>query len=191
MPSITQRSKPKKKSFVTILVHWFSAILVFSMFASIWSRQFLDEDMPAGKQLLALHKQMGILILCLLLVRLLARQMNPKNTYPKDLPRILFWAGQANHFLLYLTLLVMPLLGWGISNASGHAVIFLGFIPLPTIVAVDTQMAETLHDWHEIISWVLLGLLILHISAALWHHFVRKDQTLAAIVPWLQRKQPN
>jgi superoxide oxidase len=186
-----RKSKRSRKSFATILVHWFSALLVILMFASAWSKQLLDDEIVIGKQLITLHKQMGILILFLLLVRLLARKANQKNTAQNDLPPLLFWAGQSSHLLLYSALFVLPLLGWAMSNASGHVVTFLGLIPLPNIVAINAEMAEKLHDWHEIISWALGGLIILHISAALWHHFIRKDHVLTSMVPWLQKKHPD
>ena len=58
-----------------------------------------------------------------------------------------------------------------------------GFIPLPDLVAADSDLADTLSDYHIWAAWVLLSLLVPHVLAALWHHYIRRDGVLTAMLP--------
>ena len=86
------------------------------------------------------------------------------------------------HLALYLLLACVPLLGWTVSNALGQDVHCFGFL-LPAIAEANEDLADTLQKWHAIAAWSLLALGLVHAMAALWHHFVRHDQVLAAMLP--------
>jgi cytochrome b561 len=70
-----------------------------------------------------------------------------------------------------------------VTSAHGISLHFLGVIHLPQLVAADSELADTLSDYHIWLSWVLLALVSMHAGAALWHHFVRRDAVLAAMLP--------
>ncbi len=87
-------------------------------------------------------------------------------------------AAKSIHAALYIVLLLLPLSGWVYSNAAGYPVVYLGWIPLPTLVAKNKEVADVLMERHEFLGWCLLLLAGLHIAAALKHHFVDRDTTL-------------
>ena len=69
-----------------------------------------------------------------------------------------------------------------LSDAQGKPVDLLG-ATLPALVGPDEDLADKLQIWHVDVAWVLLGLISLHIAAALWHHFVLRDRVLRMMLP--------
>jgi cytochrome b561 len=92
-------------------------------------------------------------------------------------------AAKGSEYALYALLLAQPILGLLQTNARGDRVdlFFLG--QLPALIGQDRPLAWQLLAVHEIVGFLLLGLIALHISAALFHHFWRRDDTLAAMLP--------
>ena len=87
------------------------------------------------------------------------------------------------HGLLFGLLIALPLLGWALSSAHGITVALLGAVPLPKLVTPDSELADTLSDYHVWLAWGLLVLVGMHVAAAAWHHFVRRDAVLRAMLP--------
>ena len=92
-------------------------------------------------------------------------------------------AAKGSEYALYALLLAQPVLGLLQTNARGDRVdlFFLG--QLPALIGQDRPLAWQLLAVHETVGFLLLGLIALHISAALFHHFWRRDDTLAAMLP--------
>jgi cytochrome b561 len=87
-------------------------------------------------------------------------------------------------------LATVPLLGWTASNALGQDVHFLG-VALPALIAPDDDLGDRLQQWHQTAAWSLVALAAIHALAALWHHFIRRDAVLAAMLPRRVRRQTN
>jgi hypothetical protein len=97
------------------------------------------------------------------------------------------WAGFLPLVSLWPTIHAdLPLLGWALSNAEGKPVHLFG-LTLPALVSADEDLADTLQAWHLNAAWVLLGLVSLHVAAALWHHFVLRDEVLRRMLPKRRR----
>jgi cytochrome b561 len=82
----------------------------------------------------------------------------------------------------------IPLTGWIMSSAGGFTVVYLGVLPLPDLVGKDRALFHTLKEVHETLNWIMLGIVALHAAAALKHHFVERDATLARMLPWFARR---
>ena len=99
-------------------------------------------------------------------------------------------ASRVTHALLYAALIAMPLLGWAQSSArSRHFAVFGQH--LPSFVQHDRDLADSLAWWHTQVGWALLGLIALHIGAAMLHHFVLRDEILNSMLPrsWARNKR--
>lgn len=177
-----------RKSGLTLAAHWLSALAVILAFGLIWIREALDED-ALGKLLLAWHRQLGLLVLLLLAVRLIARWRQSQQG--QTLPPLLHCASQATQWLFYLLLLAMPLLGWAMTSAQGHPLQLFNLAPLPPLLSVDPDLADSLQEWHELGATCLLGLIALHVLAALWHHWLRRDGVLASMLPLVRPRSPR
>lgn len=185
---ISSPTRVVRKSGLTLAAHWLSALALGLAFGLVWIRESLDDD-AIGQLLLAWHRQLGLLVLLLLAARLIARRRQSRQE--QVLPPLLHWASQATQWLFYLLLLTMPLLGWAMTSAQGHALQLFNLAPLPPLLSVNPDLADSLQEWHELGASCLLGLIALHVLAALWHHGIRRDGVLASMLPLVQPRAPR
>ena len=167
---------------VAQLLHWAVVVLVVAQFvlASI------AEDLALGSAkigVLAQHKSIGVTILVLTLLRLLWRWPNPVPTIPTTVHRWRRVTARGTHFLLYALLLLIPLLGWLMSSARNFPVSWFGVFTLPDLIAPSRSAYELLQGAHEAMAKTLLVVALVHLSAALKHHFVDGDNVLRRMLP--------
>jgi cytochrome b561 len=92
---------------------------------------------------------------------------------------------RGNHWALYALLIIMPLLGWlGVSMYP--ALDIFGLFNLPSI-ASKSDLANQVLAIHVVVAWLLIALVALHVSAALFHYFIRKDGVLQRMLPALRK----
>jgi cytochrome b561 len=132
------------------------------------------------------HRHFGLFVLMLFLARVALRIRLGKLPHDAQVPKFVRIAAGLTHIALYALLLTLPLLGWALSNAEDKPVHLFG-LTLPALVSADEDLADTLQAWHLNAAWVLLGLVSLHVAAALWHHFVLRDETLRRMLPKRRR----
>lgn len=162
--------------------HWASAILIVGSAAVVLSREIIEHQ-PTRQILLELHRQLGLLILVGLIGRLVTRFRLGLADHASNLGRATRAAAQLAHWAMYGVIACITLIGWALTNAHAIQLRLLEIIPLPNLVAADSDLADTLSDWHVYAAWTLLGFVVLHVSAALWHHFRLRDHVLVAMLP--------
>lgn len=175
----TAEALPRPRALVAL--HWLTVLCLVLAAAVILTRTWTDAR-PIRNGLLDVHRHLGLCVLALFAVRIGLRfrwGRLPEIARPRRSMRIV--AG-LTHAALYAAVLLLPLLGWMLSNAQGARVHFLG-LPLPRLVEPDFDLADQLVVWHQDAAWALLVLALLHVSAALWHHFVLRDGVLRAMWP--------
>lgn len=161
--------------------HWVVVLLVFAQYATKW--------LPGGfaslsaKQLNAWHLAIGPTILLLMLLRLAWRLTHHTPAPPSDLPRSLQVVSRTTHWLFYTILLVLPVLGWVAASGFGAQVTLLRLIPLPALIAPDKSLAESVGSVHGALAWVLLVVIVLHVSGALYHALVKQDGVIGRMLP--------
>jgi cytochrome b561 len=186
-PTPSLSSAPNRHPALTIGLHWVSALAVLAAFAVAWTRAALDDPQPRAT-LMTVHQSLGLLLLALLLARVATRIATWSAGPRIDLPRPMQIAAFGTHVALYGALLAMPLLGWSLANAQGHDVRLPGLAALPALAAADPDLADALESWHVGLSWTLLALVALHVLAALFHHFVRRDGVLRSMLPRVPKR---
>lgn len=180
------RPTRRRHAWATIALHWGSAALVLACAGAALARELTSHDALRGL-LLDIHRQAGLLVLLAWVLRLAVRWKAGLADHAGPLHPLLRWAAHAAHGALYAALLALPLLGIATSQAHEVTVRLLGVWALPVFVPADPDLAEQLSDWHVWCSWALLALLTAHVAAALWHHVVRRDGVLMAMLPLLRR----
>jgi cytochrome b561 len=95
---------------------------------------------------------------------------------------------QFTHALMYALMFAIPFSGWLYSSATGYQVVYLGLLPLPNLVAKNKLLAESLIDIHSTLAWLMFYVLLLHLAAALKHHFLDRDDTLRRMLPGRTRQ---
>jgi cytochrome b561 len=162
-------------------LHWTVAVLVLLMLplgiviANEWGG-------PAQTFLYNLHKSIGATLIPLVVIRLLYRFTHPAPPLPSDLPPIQRFAAHANHWALYALILIQPLVGYIMTSAYPAPVPFFGLFNLPPIWPEDRALSERLSVVHLYFGLAIAALAAIHIGAALYHHFVRKDRILMRMI---------
>lgn len=163
---------------VSVSFHWIMGLIMIGLV--IAGLMLADELIPDENRraVMGLHKSFGITILMLIGLRLLWRFTNLVPKLPADMAGWKKGLAHLVHFGLYVSMIVMPLSGWGMSSAGGHPVNFFGLFELPALVEKNKELGKVFHEIHEIAGFVLIGLFALHVGAALLHHFIYKDNVL-------------
>ena len=171
MTKSTGNYGPIAKSF-----HWLIFALLLAQYAigSIMphiGRKTLDEGWVHW------HLLIGATLLLVIVLRFLWRLL-----YPVRLPDNLApWENALSHithYTLYILVFVMTVLGWAASNARGWDVKLFGLVTLPALTSKGSSWGHEAGDIHNILVYVLLGFVALHVAAALYHYFIKKDQVL-------------
>lgn len=164
------------------LFHWVMALLIIGMLGvGIYMTDLPDE--PGKFQIYGIHKSLGITLLALALGRLLWRFINTQPAMSLSLSPLLRRFAQGVHGFLYVAMFALPLSGWGMSSAAGYPVSFFGLFTLPALLDKNPALAKILKETHEILGYTLIGVLVVHVVAALVHHFWYKDQVLKRMLP--------
>lgn len=166
---------------VSQVFHWVIAglIVVQYVLAS------LAEDAPLFQQLtmIARHKSFGILILGLAVLRLLWRlRGGPAPAAPPG-PKWQHLAARASHVALYTLLFLQPLTGWLMSSARGFTVSVFNLFTIPDLVPVNQDLYNLLHETHEVLASLLFLIVVVHVLAALGHHFIHRNDVLRRMLP--------
>ncbi|MBI3898338.1 MAG: cytochrome b [Gammaproteobacteria bacterium] len=169
------------------LLHWSMAALIFAQFALGWLAVSWRLS-PTKLDLYVWHKSLGILLLVLVVLRLLWRWLNPTPAAPAFAPRWEHAAASANHFLLYALMLALPVTGWIINSAANVPFRIFWQWPLPAIVAPDKALEHLAKQAHLTLFIAISIVLVLHIAAALRHHFVKHNDILLRMSPFRGRK---
>ncbi len=163
--------------------HWMMAIAIIGMLA-VGLYMIGMEKGPEKMEIYGIHKAVGALILGAVVLRLLWRQMNIVPALPGETSSLERFAAHGTHYLLYFMMLFMPLVGWGMSSAAGYPVSVFGWYTLPSLVDKSKVWAGTFRELHEYGAYVLIAIIVLHLLAALYHHFIRGDTVLRRMLPW-------
>lgn len=164
------------------LLHWGIALLIFVQFALGWLAVTWRLS-PTKLQLYIWHKSFGILLLTLVAVRIFWRLLNPVPRLPLETSPAEQLAARASHALLYGLMLAIPLSGWIINSASGVPFRIFWWFPLPAISAVDKGIEAMAKQVHFALFIVLVLVLVVHIGAALRHHYIKRNDVLSRMLP--------
>ena len=177
---------PNRYTATAIALHWLLALALVGIF----SVGLYMADLPFSPQRLKLYnwlKWAGVTILMLSVVRLLWRLTHKPPALPQSvtlgMPTWQVKAYHATHVLMYALFFTVPLVGWAYSSAAGFPIVLFGVLPLPDFVSVSKPLAELIKPWHQITAFALAGLVVLHVAAALKHHFFDKDGLLLRMMP--------
>lgn len=173
-------------SSVAIVLHWLIALLIIGALAvGIYMADLRTS--PEKIKLITYHKWTGVTILGLVALRILWRLGHRPPTLPLHMSRIEIAAAHLGHFVLYILMIATPIIGWLMSSAHGRSVNWFNIIQLPDLVAKNHDLAEILEEAHEILAYTLLALVVVHVLAALKHHFMDKDGLLGRMIPGLNK----
>lgn len=169
-------------------VHWGVAALAFIVVGLGWAMTGASRGSDSRELLLFLHRSVGLLVLALMVFRIVWRLTHPPPPFPPGFPRIEAAAAHADHALLYMFFVVMPLTGLLNAAAAGHPVSFFGLFAIPPLLPQDPALSQIAVAIHLAGQFVVYALVAIHVAAALMHYFVRRNRILDRMLP-LRRTQ--
>lgn len=162
--------------------HWSTAVLIVVMFGLGWAAVSYPLS-PTKLDLFGWHKSLGLLVLAWVLIRLSWRLTHRAPAPPPGVSRTEQRAARLSHGGLYLLMLAMPVSGWIINSAADFPLKWFGLFPVPQLVGPDESIQHAAESVHFVLFWTLLALILLHVSAALHHHYVRNNDVLRRMLP--------
>lgn len=175
------------------LLHWVMALMILALLGVGTYMTGLDPFDPDRYRLTQTHKSVGFTVFILALIRVGWRAVNPSPALPAGMPRWQKAASHASHHLLYLLILAIPLTGWLMVTASplndpdNYPVqvrnMVWGLFEMPDLFpASNAALSEAFALAHSLSTKALAALLLVHVAAALKHHFVEKDTILTRMI---------
>lgn len=160
--------------------HWIMFIIIVGQF---WlGGNFKNEEFE-GMGLSSLHFSIGVCILFLMLLRFSWRAKNPVPEMPQGSGKMQTLAAHGLHILFYVLLVALPIAGVAIVQSKGFPVSVFGLFTLPTFFAASKDAAELAETMHEIFAKSTFFAVLLHVIVAMYHHFIKKDDTLKRMLP--------
>ena len=170
-----------------ILFHWvIAALIIANLVGALVSD---DWHGPARATVMGLHKATGLTILVLSLARIGWRLAHRPPPFPAEIRQIEAAVARIVHWLFYVLMIVMPLSGWLMISAGAPRKPFswYGMFDLPFLpVQGDKALGDAAHEAHEVLGYAMIALIVLHVLAALKHHFF--DQTRLIHRMWPGRR---
>jgi cytochrome b561 len=164
------------------LLHWLVAICVLITAPVAIAMTSIGEG-PTRDTLYNFHKSLGVLIMILMILRLINRLAVGAPIPEPGIERWQKTLSSVVHTSFYVLLLAMPIVGYIANSAYGAPTPFFGLFELPAIVDKNETLATPLFTIHRSVGWLLIVLVLAHVSAALYHHFVRRDRVLQRMLP--------
>ena len=173
-------AEPARYSPAQRRLHWLMFGLVALAYLAIETRGNFERGSLARTLAVQGHFWMGLAVLALALPRLWLRLRRGAPPITPALPAWQAWPARILHLSLYAFLVVQPVLGLMTAWTDGKPVLIpFTQAELPALMAPDAALAHTLEDLHGTIGSLFYWVIGLHVVAALFHHFVRRDDTLA------------
>jgi cytochrome b561 len=181
------RQRPRDHHRITKIIHWATIPLVLVALGTVLSRDWVGSS-ALRKELSSIHQTLGIAMLVVFSLRFLWRGLARPGALHRDLPLATRIGAAIAHYGIYLGFFALCILGWLTSDALGRRPSFFGHAWLPALIGTDRDLGDTLQEWHLDMAWIIGCLVAAHVSAALWHHFVRRDHVLASMLPSSRRR---
>lgn len=153
-------------------LHWLTSLAVITLIVLALGDEPLEKAL-GGFHTIGLHKSLGLSVFALTLLRLLWRLAHKAPPLPDSTPVWQRHAAHTMHGVIYAFLLGMPVLGYVFGSGGPYPMAWFG-VAVPKI-AVSKPVADFAHEMHEIGGLTFTALLVVHVGAALWHQFIKRD----------------
>lgn len=178
-------NEPDRYTSVAKALHWTIALVILTLIPA----GLIMRNMPFGEAkflIYQVHKSFGLTVLVLAIVRLAWRLMHRVPPLPDNLKLWERLAARLTHIGFYVIMIGIPLIGWAMVSSApiGIPTKIFFLIPVPHVPLPQSEaLYELLLRSHKYMAFATLGLLFLHVGAALKHHFVLLDDVLVRMMP--------
>ncbi|MFK0690090.1 cytochrome b [Mesorhizobium sp. IMUNJ 23033] len=169
-------------------LHWLLFALVLGLYALTYAEALFVRGDPNRAVVWWLHISFGLLPAVLVVWRLLLRLGRGAPPLPTSMTSVERSLAKVGHFALYALLIAIPGLGILLTWLRGDALRFFGLFTIPAPFQANRDTARTIQELHSLCANGILILAGSHALAALWHHFIRKDDVLERMLPQSQQR---
>jgi cytochrome b561 len=169
------------------LFHWIMAVLVLATIPAGFVMVQPDLDRATQNALFIFHKNVGVLLLVLIVLRLAYRLTHPAPPLPDHMPLWQKRVARGTHVALYALLVVMPVAGYVRVKAGGFPIETLDAMGVPSLVPRSDALAEIAKTVHFYGALAIAAFVALHIAAALQHGVLKRDGVFSRIWPPVAR----
>jgi cytochrome b561 len=163
-------------------MHWLMLALLAAVYASMELKSVFPKGSAGRANMATWHYMLGMAVFFLAWLRLAIRMAGANPLIEPAVPAWQARAARIMHWALYGLLFALPLLGWLTLSAKGKPVPFFGF-ELPALLAASEGLAKVFKEIHEAAATVGYFLIGMHAAAALFHHYVRRDNCIRLMLP--------
>lgn len=167
---------------LSIGLHWLMFLLFIGVYGSIELRELFEKGSDPREMLKSWHFMLGILVFALVWLRIAARFTGPTPAITPEPEKIQRLAGKLLHLALYVLMIAMPISGYLLLSAAGKPIPFFG-LELPALIDTDKELAKQIKEVHEFVGSTGYFLIGAHFVAALYHHFIVRDNTMTRMLP--------
>jgi cytochrome b561 len=167
---------------VSRLFHWVTVLLLLVMIP-VGLTMIQEIPRPVQDRLFILHKGLGPFVLLVVVLRLAWRAFHPAPPLPEDIPRIQRIAARTVHAGLYVLLITMGISGYVRVTTGGFPIEALNALGIPPFFGKNEAVAEVAKRVHFVTAITLLVFIAMHVSAAAYHGFVRRDGVVSRMWP--------
>ena len=164
-------------------MHWLMLLLLICVYVAINLHDLAAKGSALRADLKTWHFIFGLSVLALVVMRLAARLS--AGPAPGIAPALPVWQQRLAalmHVALYVFMIVMPVLGWLTLSSKGDPIMLFG-LHLPSLIGPDKALSKSIQEIHETIGTIGYYLIGLHAAAALFHHYLMRDNTLRRMLP--------
>lgn len=165
-----------------LALHWLAVVLIAAAYATMELEDVFPEGSAGRDALAQWHYTIGLSVFALVWIRLLVRLADGSPEVKPPLPKWQAVLANWMHWALYGIMILVPLAGWAAASAQGTPLALFGY-EIPALVSESERLADTLEDLHEAGATAGYFLIGLHAAAALFHHYVMRDNTLRLMLP--------
>ena len=167
---------------LSIGLHWLMLLLIAAVYVSMELRGIFPKGSDARELMKMWHFMLGLSVLVLGALRLAVNLTHSAPEINPDPPQWQKQSARLMHLALYALMLGLPLAGWLILSAAGKPIPFFG-LQLPALIGESKNMAGLIKEIHETGASVGYFLIAFHAAAALYHHYIVRDNTLQRMLP--------
>lgn len=178
---MTWKNTADRYGSLSIGLHWLIFFLLVGVYACIELREIYPKGSEPRETLKTWHFMLGLTVWTVAWIRLVSKlvQVSPRDSDPSGWQKGL---ATTVHVALYALILIMPVGGWLILSAEGDTIPFWG-LELPSLIGENETTAENIEEFHETLGTIGYFLIGFHTLAALFHHYVVKDDILRRMLP--------
>lgn len=163
-------------------LHWLIAgVMIFLIWLG-WYMTGLTYYDPNYYQFIELHKSLGMAILMLLGLKLAWALLSPLPKLDGGLNKWEYGAAWFTHKILWMMIIFLPLTGYLISTSADAPISFFALFDFPAVMSVSNDLRDMSITAHYYLAYVGAVFVVVHLLAALKHHFINKDDTLRRIL---------